>query len=66
MVNLRKKCKKNLLRRNHKGDEADIFIHAYGIILYINCVFFLFCSGNNWLLWHFVFHFCVYTWPIFM
>ena len=37
---------KNLLLRNHKMDEADtfhayiyIYIHAYDIILYINCVF---------------------------
>ena len=46
---------KHLLLRNHSG-VLILFIHVYDIIHYINCVF-LFCSGKNWLLWHFFFFF---------
>ena len=61
-VNFRKKKLKYLLLRKHKVDKANISVHVYDIIFYINCIFVQIrtgCCGN----------FCIFvlckTWPIF-
>ena len=62
------KFRKNVKKKNLKTIrwmKLLLFIHAYGIILYINFIYFLDRYGP-WLLWQLfsLFHCCGYTWPI--